>query len=191
VLREHPLHGIIGQSPYVHQAWRTNPAAHTFDFHRIGLLPDRAWPIESRMARTWSTRLVVVAGAVIADDQFTKMIAARRGLVANNPAYALGVFGGPPLLLSAGTVAIMVAFLAFVVPRAIAFRVSPVACGLIVGGMLGNTLDRIRFGVARDFLATPWAIVNLADIAVAAGIVLLFVGSARLLSSTRSSSLEL
>ena len=45
----------------------------------------------------------------------------------------------------------------------------PIAAALIVGGMLGNTLDRIRFGVARDFLTTPWAIVNLADIAVASG----------------------
>ena len=40
----------------------------------------------------------------------------------------------------------------------------------IVGGMVGNLLDRIRFGAVRDFLVTPWAIINFADIAVAAGI---------------------
>ena len=142
------------------------------------------------MTRNWIARLVLVAAAVVLDDQITKAIAAHRGLVANNPAYALGVVGGPPLLLCAGTIAVMLAFLVFVAPRAIALGVPPIACGLIVGGMLGNTLDRMRFGVARDFLTTPWAIVNLADIAVASGIVVLVVTSARRISSTRSTSLE-
>ena len=41
----------------------------------------------------------------------------------------------------------------------------------VAGGMIGNTLDRIRLGSVRDFLVTPWAIVNIADIAVAAGII--------------------
>ena len=42
---------------------------------------------------------------------------------------------------------------------------------LVAGGTVGNTLDRIRFGSVRDFLVTPWAIVNLADVAVAAGVI--------------------
>ena len=65
----------------------------------------------------------------------------------------------------------MAAFLALVAGPAVALGVSPLAPALIVGGMLGNALDRIRFGAARDFLVTPWAIVNVADLAVAAGMV--------------------
>ena len=84
---------------------------------------------------------------------------------------ALGVVGGPAPLLIVGTVAVMAAFLALVAGPAVALGVSPLAPALIVGGMFGNALDRIRFGAARDFIVTPWAIVNVADLAVAAGIV--------------------
>jgi len=123
------------------------------------------------MDRSWLSLTVPVAGAVVLDDQPTKAVAAHAGLVAHNPAYALGVGGGPAPLLIVGTVAVMVAFLALVAGPAVASGVSPLAPALIVGGMFGNALDRIRFGTARDFIVTPWAIVNVADLAVAAGIV--------------------
>ena len=55
---------------------------------------------------------------------------AHRGLVANNPAYAFGVVGGPPLVLCAGTIAVMLAFIVFVAPRAVALGVSAHRAGL-------------------------------------------------------------
>ena len=60
-------------------------------------------------------------------------------------------------------------------------RLSAIAYGLILGGALGNLIDRARFGGAVfDFLslhlgATPLFICNLPDIAISAGVVLLFV----------------
>ena len=42
---------------------------------------------------------------------------------------------------------------------------------LVAGGTIGNTLDRIRIGSVRDFIVLPGAIINLADVAVAAGVV--------------------
>jgi lipoprotein signal peptidase len=122
------------------------------------------------MERRWLFISVPVVGAIVLDDQITKAAAAHAGLVAHNPAYALGVVGGPAPVLIAGTVLVMVAFLALVVRPAVAFGVSPIAPALVVGGMLGNALDRIRLGAARDFVVTPWAIINLADVAVAVGI---------------------
>ena len=130
------------------------------------------------MDRSWLSLTVPVAGAVVLDDQLTKAVAAHAGLVAHNPAYALGVVGGPAPLLIVGTVAVMVAFLALVAGPAVASGVSPLAPALIVGGMFGNALDRIRFGTARDFIVTPWAIVNVADLAVAAGMVAFLVAVA-------------
>jgi signal peptidase II len=59
-------------------------------------------------------------------------------------------------------------------------RLSAIAYGLILGGALGNLIDRARFGGAVfDFLslhlgATPLFICNLPDIAISAGVVLLF-----------------
>ena len=123
------------------------------------------------MDRNWIFVSVPVVGAIVLDDQLTKAAATQAGLVAHNPSYALGVVGGPTGVLIAGTIVVLAAFVAFVARPAVAFGVSPIAPALIVGGMFGNALDRIRFGAARDFLVTPWAIVNVADLAVAAGIV--------------------
>ncbi|MDQ1449845.1 MAG: hypothetical protein QOC79_2816 [Actinomycetota bacterium] len=123
------------------------------------------------MDRNWIFVSVPVVGAIVLDDQLTKAAATQAGLVAHNPSYALGVVGGPAGVLIAGTIVVLAAFVAFVARPAVAFGVSPIAPALIVGGMFGNALDRIRFGAARDFLVTPWAIVNVADLAVAAGIV--------------------
>ena len=49
---------------------------------------------------------------------------------------------------------------------------------LIAGGMLGNTFDRINYGSVRDFLVIPGGIINLADVAVAAGVISLIVALA-------------
>lgn len=56
------------------------------------------------------------------------------------------------------------------------------AIGLIMGGALGNVIDRIRFGGVVDFLdfsgtgLFPW-IFNIADSAISVGIVLLILDS--------------
>jgi lipoprotein signal peptidase len=51
----------------------------------------------------------------------------------------------------------------------------------VAGGTLGNVVDRIRLGSVVDFVATPWAIINLADVAVAIGVLgLTFTFTARL-----------
>jgi lipoprotein signal peptidase len=80
-------------------------------------------------------------------------------------------------VLVAGSLLVLVAFLALVARPAHALGVSPVVTALIAGGLVSNTFDRLRFGAARDFLTTPWFIVNLADIAVAVGIVAFVVSA--------------
>jgi signal peptidase II len=58
-------------------------------------------------------------------------------------------------------------------------RVTAVALGLVVGGALGNVIDRIRFGAVCDFfdfsgLWFPW-IFNVGDSAITLGAILLVV----------------
>ncbi|HEY2179002.1 MAG TPA: signal peptidase II [Caulobacteraceae bacterium] len=60
-------------------------------------------------------------------------------------------------------------------------RFSAVAIGLIIGGAVGNLIDRIRLGVVVDFvdvtaLMFPW-VFNVADSAITAGIALLLAES--------------
>jgi signal peptidase II len=48
--------------------------------------------------------------------------------------------------------------------------------GLVVGGALGNVLDRVRLGYVVDFVAVgPWPRFNVADSAITVGVLLLVV----------------
>jgi len=50
------------------------------------------------------------------------------------------------------------------------------ATGLIIGGALGNAIDRIDSGAVYDFISIgPWPAFNLADSAIVIGAILLFV----------------
>jgi lipoprotein signal peptidase len=52
---------------------------------------------------------------------------------------------------------------------------------VLLGGASSNLLDRLVRGAVQDWLATPWAVCNLADLAVVAGAVGLLVARARAL----------
>ena len=85
---------------------------------------------------------------------------------------------GRMMLMAA--LALLSAGVAFYAWRATS-RLNAIAFGLILGGALGNLIDRARFeGAVFDFLflhlgAMPLFVCNLPDIAISAGVVLLFV----------------
>ncbi|MFV0626468.1 MAG: signal peptidase II [Alphaproteobacteria bacterium] len=61
-------------------------------------------------------------------------------------------------------------------------KINKVALGLIIGGAIGNVIDRIRFGAVFDFLDFyvgdyHWPAFNVADSAIFIGAVLLIVQS--------------
>jgi signal peptidase II len=48
------------------------------------------------------------------------------------------------------------------------------ACGLLVGGALGNLIDRIAHGSVTDFIKLPlWPAFNLADMSITFGVLAL------------------
>ena len=58
-------------------------------------------------------------------------------------------------------------------------RLTALSLGLVIGGAVGNVVDRIRFGAVVDFLDLsriyfPW-IFNVADSAITCGIILLLI----------------
>ncbi len=123
-------------------------------------------------------------------DQSTKLWAERAqdGAVdmAHNPAAALGVVQGSATGLIVITLVVLACFALVVVPIAVRLRIPTWIPALVIGGGLANTLDRARFGVVRDFIRTPWAIVNVADLCVIAGVAFLIVlGLMRLSRSDR------
>lgn len=110
-------------------------------------------------------------------DQGTKLWAARtagRGVeVLHNPRYALGVLGGSVPWMVVGTVAVLAVFGAVIVPLAYRLGLPAWIPGLVLGGALSNMIDRVRFGAVRDFITTGVAIVNVADLLVLAGVLML------------------
>lgn len=54
---------------------------------------------------------------------------------------------------------------------------SPLAFGLVLGGACSNAIDRILFRVTLDYLRIGTAVINLADVAVVCGILLLLIAS--------------
>ena len=59
-------------------------------------------------------------------------------------------------------------------------RTDVIALGLVLGGALGNIIDRVRFGYVVDFLHFFWGersfwVFNVADAAITAGVLLLLL----------------
>jgi len=58
-------------------------------------------------------------------------------------------------------------------------RLVKIALGLLVGGSLGNLVDRVRLGYVTDFIDIRlwgdfhWPAFNLADLAIVVGVILL------------------
>ncbi|CTQ34501.1 signal peptidase II [Jannaschia rubra] len=94
-----------------------------------------------------------------------------------NSGVTFGLFGEVPWWGLALVAAAICAWLLRIMVAA-PTRSEAVAAGMIVGGALGNVVDRIRFGAVTDFLdfhagAWHWPAFNLADVAVVCGAALL------------------
>ena len=100
-----------------------------------------------------------------------------------NRGVSFGMFGGgvvPPWVFIVLSTAIA-AVLAFWLWRA-ETRLAAVSIGLVIGGAIGNVIDRAVFGAVFDFLDVHvagyhWPAFNLADSAISIGVVLLLAES--------------
>jgi signal peptidase II len=137
-------------------------------------------------------RALGLAAVVLALDQITKQIvvgAIERGHpheiifgfeVANvrNKGVAFGLLAGgevPVLLITIGALTLLLTYFAFHADASSLW----VAVGLLLGGAVGNLLDRLRIDAVIDFLDPPlWPAFNLADVAIVAGVTLLVVSLA-------------
>ncbi len=134
-----------------------------------------------------SARAAAVGALVLGADQLTKALvraSIERGEVVEvvaglslvnvrNRGIAFGLFSGAgPWLAVIVGVAMLVLIATFV-----AHADTPLAWlpgGLLLGGALGNLVDRIREGAVTDFIDLPsWPAFNLADSAITVGVLAL------------------
>lgn len=99
-----------------------------------------------------------------------------------NTGVSFGLFGGGAARWALSVFAVVISgLLAWWATRADR-RLLISAIGLVIGGALGNVIDRIRFGYVVDFLdfsgtgVFPW-VFNVADSAITVGVVLLVLDS--------------
>jgi signal peptidase II len=145
----------------------------------------RVW----RFSAAW-TRAALVAALVIALDQLSK--SAVEGSIV--PGESRGVLPGIELVNTrnhgvafgflpgshvAVTVLIGVALLALLLyfARHSSLPYIWLPTGMLVGGALGNIVDRLRHGSVTDFIKLPlgWPPFNLADASITLGVAILFV----------------
>ena len=94
----------------------------------------------------------------------------------HNSGIAFGLFPGMPHVFMVVTLISMLAVLYFyltVTPRAVLLTVG---CALIMGGALGNLIDRFRMGYVVDYIYFSfWPAFNVADSSVTIGVALLMI----------------
>lgn len=129
------------------------------------------------------TRAGLVVAVVLVLDQVSKALV-RHNIVpgerdqvlpfldlvnTRNEGIAFGGLGGSPIVIAlviAALIGIVVVF-ALNATR----RWAWLSAGLLLGGALGNIIDRLREGAVTDFLKLPhWPQFNVADIAVTLGV---------------------
>jgi len=133
-----------------------------------------------RVARNRGLTAATVAIAIVAADQLAKTAATHWAAgapywlfdsfgmeLAHNTGVSFGRLqgGGWPVMAVVAIVTVILVILMWRLPRR--YRM-PLA--LIVGGSLGNLIDRLRWGYVIDFVALgPWPNFNLADAAIVSG----------------------
>jgi signal peptidase II len=136
-------------------------------------------------------RAALCAVLVIALDQLTKwaaFAAAEPGESVSvlpgvtigqtrNDGIAFGIFAGRPVLVL-GLMTFALTVLVWFYARHRDRPVLWLATGLLLGGAIGNAIDRIVLGYVRDFINLPgWPAFNLADMAITFGVIVLVLSA--------------
>ncbi len=140
------------------------------------------------MGRFW-----LAAVAALALDQFTKQIIATSfapgesrlaiprvlyWTYVQNHRGAFGLFGSQAWVLVGMSIAVLAVFWLSFRDAAAQSVLVRVAFGGIVGGAIGNIVDRFHYGFVVDFVDLRWwPVFNVADSCISVGVVLLIFGS--------------
>jgi signal peptidase II len=133
--------------------------------------------------------LAALGGVALAADQVTKaLVRSNVGLGeetelgplairhVRNSGILGGHFQGSGLVVGAVTTLVVAGIVVAFARHGGAKRLYPFAFGLLLGGSIGNLVDRLRLGYVTDFIARDAEkAANAADVAIVAGLVVLLV----------------
>jgi signal peptidase II len=136
-------------------------------------------------AQSYSRAALLLAGVVAADQVAKRLVQSNIAVGDSNGVFpgidfvhvknkgvAFGAFSGKPVVM----VIVLLALAGLVVWFALHTRRRFVwiPTGLLLGGALGNIIDRLRDGAVTDFIKLPlWPAFNIADMAITFGVLTL------------------
>lgn len=110
----------------------------------------------------------IIPLAIILVDQLTKYFARQSGNYIKNTGAAWGTLQGANIFLAILTIAVII----FILIKWKELEGIPIS--LILGGAVGNLIDRIIFGHVIDFIDFKyWPLFNIADSAITIGVIML------------------
>jgi signal peptidase II len=137
--------------------------------------------------RRAAVRAALVCGAVIGVDQLTKhtlgtwlhpgqvrhVIPGLKLVYERNTGVAFSFLAGTGAVVYIVTAAALLALVAFLLARP-ARRLLWLPTGMLVGGAIGNLIDRVTLGSVIDFIKLPhWPVFNVADTCITFGVIIL------------------
>ncbi|MEE2981071.1 MAG: signal peptidase II [Pseudomonadota bacterium] len=140
---------------------------------RLGLGIAAAVAVADQVVKWW------VLDTLMATPEGIEVLPVFNLVLVWNRGISFGMFGGgalAPWLLAAFAGAIAVALGVWL--ARVETRLLGAALGLVIGGAVGNIVDRLRFGAVADFFdlhvaGYHWPAFNLADAAITIGVALL------------------
>ncbi len=131
-----------------------------------------------QLSKWWILNVIMVPANTIPVTQFFNLV------LVHNRGASFGIFSDAP-----GWASIALIVFAIIISIVLAIwmwqaqeTLLSVALGLVIGGAIGNVIDRIRFGAVVDFLdfhagGWHWPAFNVADSAITLGVILLILDS--------------
>ena len=147
-----------------------------FAIFRLGLLLAGLVLVVDQISKWWILEVVMQPPRAIEVTPFFNIV------LVWNRGVSFGMFNEPGgwnvIVFTAVALLVVVALLVWLARTD--QRLTGLALGLIVGGALGNVVDRVRFGAVIDFLdlhaaGWHWPAFNVADAAISVGAVVLIV----------------
>lgn len=142
---------------------------------RLGLPIALLWFAVDQATKWWVLEYVMDPPQVIPVTGFFNLVLSR------NTGVSFGVLGSaPPWMLTLLALAMVLGLIVWMMRSE--DRLTSMALGLIVGGAIGNIVDRIRHGAVTDFLDFyirdwHWPAFNIADVGIVCGVSLLLLES--------------
>ncbi|MGN1358759.1 MAG: signal peptidase II, partial [Bacilli bacterium] len=124
------------------------------------------------------SRLLIVNESVMVIKNFFNITYVR------NTGAAFSIFSGNTFLVMIVSFIIIIGIILYISKNKPSNKMEKVAYSLILGGAIGNFIDRVIYGYVRDFIEIDifgwdYPIFNLADVFVVVGVILLVIATWR------------